>query len=123
MQILPPRKPSFGAAFYADRRRRMPLEKPAAVAADPVDSRVAALGIIPARGEQSNQVETDRLYLESSPRVRGTAGADGPADSGRGITPARAGSSGRSHLPPSAAWDHPRVCGEQASLPITPPVL
>lgn len=38
MQILPPRKPSFGAAFYADRRRRMPLEKPAAVAADPVES-------------------------------------------------------------------------------------
>ena len=38
MQILPPRKPSFGAVFYADRRRGMSLEKPAAVAVDPVAS-------------------------------------------------------------------------------------
>lgn len=38
MQILPPRKPSFGAAFYADTRRGMSLEKPAAIAADPVES-------------------------------------------------------------------------------------
>ena len=77
----------------------MPLEKPAVVAVDPAESakrdeltagharssphvrgtgrdahgRVAALGITPPpRGEQSTQVETDRLYLESSPRVRET---------------------------------------------------
>lgn len=59
MQILPPRKPSFGAAFYADRRQRMPLEKPAAVAVDPVES--------------AKWDELTAGHARSSPHVRGAA--------------------------------------------------
>ena len=139
MQILPPRKPSFGAAFYANRRRRMPLEKPAVVAVDPAESakrdeltagharssphvrgtgrdahgRVAALGITPPRGEQSTQVETDRLYLESSPRVRETVVIGGEHGHELGIIPARAGSRYKSRNQRGRIRDHPRVCEEQ----------
>ena len=139
MQILPPRKPSFGAAFYANRRRRMPLEKPAVVAVDPAESakrdeltagharssphvrgtgrdahgRVAALGITPPRGEQSTQVETDRLYLESSPRVRETVVIGGEHGHELGIIPARAGSSNLGKRIVNLFRDHPRACGEQ----------
>ena len=119
----------------------MPLEKPAVVAVDPAESakrdeltagharssphvrgtgrdahgRVAALGITPPRGEQSTQVETDRLYLESSPRVRGAAILVNVSSIFSGIIPARAGSSCLTRCARPPRWDHPRACGEQGS--------
>ena len=120
----------------------MPLEKPAVVAVDPAESakrdeltagharssphvrgtgrdahgRVAALGITPPpRGEQSTQVETDRLYLESSPRVRGAAILVNVSSIFSGIIPARAGSSLSAAESSRRARDHPRVCGEQCA--------
>ena len=117
----------------------MPLEKPAVVAVDPAESakrdeltagharssphvrgtgrdahgRVAALGITPPRGEQSTQVETDRLYLESSPRVRETVVIGGEHGHELGIIPARAGSRYKSRNQRGRIRDHPRVCEEQ----------
>ena len=117
----------------------MPLEKPAVVAVDPAESakrdeltagharssphvrgtgrdahgRVAALGITPPRGEQSTQVETDRLYLESSPRVRETVVIGGEHGHELGIIPARAGSSNLGKRIVNLFRDHPRACGEQ----------
>ena len=119
----------------------MPLEKPAVVAVDPAESakrdeltagharssphvrgtgrdahgRVAALGITPPRGEQSTQVETDRLYLESSPRVRETVVIGGEHGHELGIIPARAGSSNLGKRIVNLFRDHPRVCGEQCA--------
>lgn len=66
MQILPPRKPSFGAAFYADRGRRMPLEKPTAVAADPVKS--AKWDELDSFGEQT-AYQNDMGNLKSFPQI------------------------------------------------------
>ena len=80
MQILSPRKPSFGAAFYADRRRRMPLEKPAAVAADPVES--------------AKWDELTAGRARSSPLVQGTSGRSSGALTAVRIIPAYAGNSG-----------------------------
>lgn len=99
MQILPPRKPSFGATFYADWRWRMPLEKPAAVAADPVKS-----------------AEWDELTAAragSSPRVRGAAAARVLRRGRARIIPACAGSSCEAFEKRKSELNHPRVFGEQ----------
>ena len=110
MQILPPRKPSFGAAFYTDRRRRMPLEKPAAVAAGPVES------------AKRNELTAGRA--RSPPRVRGTAQRTAIRASPAGIIPARAGSRWRWTSRTAPSRDHLRACGEQVStfirLPLDP---
>ena len=120
MQILPPRKPSFGAAFYANRRRRMPLEKPAVVAVDPAES--------------AKRDELTAGHARSSPHVRGTGrdahgrvaalgitpprGTVDPGGDGQvvlGIIPACAGNSCHRWRAWSRARDHPRACGEQQS--------
>ena len=67
----------------------------------------------PPRGEQSTQVETDRLYLESSPRVRETVVIGGEHGHELGIIPARAGSSNLGKRIVNLFRDHPRACGEQ----------
>ena len=67
----------------------------------------------PPRGEQSTQVETDRLYLESSPRVRETVVIGGEHGHELGIIPARAGSRYKSRNQRGRIRDHPRVCEEQ----------
>ena len=67
----------------------------------------------PPRGEQSTQVETDRLYLESSPRVRGTGALVDLHKLAHGIIPAYAGNITRRTAGSSCGRDHPRMCGEQ----------
>ena len=64
-------------------------------------------------GEQWALTCAVTAHSGSSPRVRGAvagAVAEGPGD---GIIPACAGSSSLRHPAQSAAWDHPRACGEQ----------
>ena len=82
MQILPPRKPSYRAAFYADWRWWMSLEKPATVAADPVKS--------------TKWDEFTACRAESSPRVRGAVAAHHLARAVGGIILAHAGTGLRS---------------------------
>ena len=101
MQILPPRKPSFGAAFYADRRQRMPLEKPAAVAVDPVES--------------AKWDELTAGRARSPPRVRGTAQRTAIRAFPAGIIPARGGSRRRCCRCRAVWQNHPRACGEQTA--------
>lgn len=99
MQILPPRKPSYRAAFYADWRWWMSLEKPATVAADPVKS--------------TKWDEFTACRAESSPRVRGAAPAEPRRHPEAGIIPACAGSRKRFTSCQTHRRNHPRVCGEQ----------
>ena len=49
----------------------------------------------------------------SSPRARGAVGGHTGVRVGRGIIPARAGSSPLLHSQPPILWDHPRARGEQ----------
>ncbi len=49
----------------------------------------------------------------SPPRVRGTADTKAKPRGGGGITPACAGNRNSPSIKGVAAWDHPRVCGEQ----------
>ena len=51
----------------------------------------------------------------SSPRVRGTLDCREAAEPETGIIPACAGNTRSRRLRPSAARDHPRVCGEHSS--------
>ena len=77
----------------------MSLEKPAAVAADPVES-----------------AKWDKLtagHARSSPRVRGTVSRAAREHALAGIIPARAGSSNSKSARGLIARDHPHVCGEQ----------
>lgn len=99
MQILPPRKPSYRAAFYADWRWWMSLEKPATVAADPVKS--------------TKWDEFTACRAESSPRVRGAVPAEPRRHPEAGIIPACAGSRKRFTSCQTHRRNHPRVCGEQ----------
>ena len=59
----------------------------------------------------------------SPPRVRGTGRALAGKDSVQGITPACAGNSPYESLFPWEELDHPRVCGEQAFLPVCKAML
>ena len=64
-------------------------------------------------GEQIHVFDGLGLALGSPPRVRGT-GDDSPNRRWkRGITPACAGNRNFPSTKGVAAWDHPRVCGEQ----------
>ncbi len=51
----------------------------------------------------------------SSPRMRGTPKLGWYLRFWRGIIPAYAGNTVRALTRPTAAWDHPRVCGEHAA--------
>ncbi len=63
-------------------------------------------------GEHFRRAPTSRARAGSSPRMRGTRNP-GPADSsGRGIIPAHAGNTRRTHHGRIVAGDHPRACGE-----------
>ena len=110
-----------------------PRVRGAAVSAGP---RAVGVGIIPACAGSSRGLQWRGLHRRdhprvcgeqwaltcavtahsgSSPRVRGAvagAVAEGPGD---GIIPACAGSSSLRHPAQSAAWDHPRACGEQVA--------
>ena len=76
----------------------MPLKKPAAVAADPVES--------------AKWDELTAGRARSPPRVRGTAQRTAIRAFPAGIIPARAGSSSWTASSPRTSRDHPRVCGE-----------
>ena len=62
-------------------------------------------------------VNTAILVSGSSPRVRGTETLLHGALCRNGIIPACAGNSIRLLANTSSSWDHPRVCGEQETLP------
>ena len=108
MQILPPRKPSYRAAFYADWRWWMSLEKPATVVADPVES------------AKRNELTAGRA--RSSQRVRGAERLRALDDLLEGNIPACAGSSRSARHQCGGRRDHPRACGEQ-ELPFAALVL
>ena len=59
----------------------------------------------------------------SPPRVRGTAILHDYNSLCPGITPACAGNSNFTHLCTRFPWDHPRVCGEQASKSVSKRLL
>ena len=105
MQILPPRKPSYRAAFYADWRWWMSLEKPATVVADPVES------------AKRNELTAGRA--RSSQRVRGAERLRALDDLLEGNIPACAGSSRSARHQCGGRRDHPRACGEQALKLVT----
>ena len=108
MQIPPPRKPSYRAAFYADWRWWMSLEKPATVVADPVES------------AKRNELTAGRA--RSSQRVRGAERLYALDDLLEGNIPACAGSSRSARHQCGGRRDHPRACGEQ-ELPFAALVL
>ena len=108
MQILPPRKPSYRAAFYADWRWWMSLEKPATVVADPVES------------AKRNELTAGRA--RSSQRVRGAERLRALDDLLEGNIPACAGSRRSARHQCGGRRDHPRACGEQ-ELPFAALVL
>lgn len=101
MQILPPRKPSYRAAFYADWRWWMSLEKPATVVADPVES------------AKRNELTAGRA--RSSQRVRGAERLCALDDLLEGNIPACAGSSRSARHQCGGRRDHPRACGEHGT--------
>ena len=75
-------------------------------------------------GEQFHGIFLRNAHTGSPPRVRGTAHACYNCRRGRRITPACAGNSSIWGRPRPTLWDHPRVCGEQASywsalMPVT----
>lgn len=88
-----------GRLIYADRRQRMPLEKPAAVAVDPVES--------------AKWDELTAARAGSSPRARGAAAARALRRGRAGIIPACAGSSYEAFEKRKSELNHPRVFGEQ----------
>ena len=109
-------------------------------AASTVSSHISFDGLIPARagsrgrtvpqllnhrdhpracGEQQRRAALARHCTGSSPRVRGAARLFGSIGGGRGIIPARAGSSCLTRCARLPLRDHPRACGEQSRL-ITP---
>lgn len=102
MQILPPRKPSYRAAFYADWRWWMSLEKPATVVADPVES------------AKRNELTAGRA--RSSQRVRGAERLCALDDLLEGNIPACAGSSRSARHQCGGRRDHPRACGEHSTV-------
>ena len=57
----------------------------------------------------------------SSPRVRGTRGKRPDAQQLHGIIPACAGNTIRRRSPTGRSRDHPRVCGEHATAPVSLP--
>ena len=63
-------------------------------------------------GEHGSRSTALRLFLGSSPRVRGTPCRCAGALRRPGIIPACAGNTRRYTMFSSLAWDHPRVCGE-----------
>ena len=66
-----------------------------------------------ARGEQILLVIDEAQLLGSSPRARGAGDIPYMDDFGRGIIPARAGSSSEGKSAGRWARDHPRARGEQ----------
>ena len=64
-------------------------------------------------GEQSIKAASEASMEGSPPRVRGTVNRSASSFISDGITPACAGNRSRSSSWTTAAWDHPRVCGEQ----------
>ena len=75
------------------------------------------------RGEQGPNKDLGNSALGSPPRARGAATFDMAKFRRDGITPACAGSRPTGSAATPAAWDHPRVRGEQATLasPCLPP--
>ena len=65
-------------------------------------------------GENMSAEDTSRLAKGSPPRVRGKLSCLERAAVEDGITPACAGKTVSSSLPPLRVGDHPRVCGENA---------
>ena len=63
-------------------------------------------------GEHSNCVSVMVIRQGSSPHVRGALRLGPPYYHSSGIIPACAGSTVRALTKPTAAWDHPRMCGE-----------
>ena len=60
-------------------------------------------------------LDADGMPAGSSPRMRGAGWTQQREQRGKGIIPARAGSSVSSKFRSLAARDHPRACGEQSS--------
>ena len=74
-------------------------------------------GIIPAYAGNTTKIRPSlTVMVGSSPRMRGTHGDQWMPSVLRGIIPAYAGNTIRACTRYRAAWDHPRVCGEHASI-------
>ena len=71
-------------------------------------------------GEQAVCVPNAAACKGSPPRVRGTVAHGLHVKAGVGITPACAGNSTGKEKTLPVTWDHPRVCGEQASFSLAP---
>ena len=67
-------------------------------------------------GEHEPNVSSTCAAMGSSPRVRGTRRLDLEQERVTGIIPACAGNTAPRALSCTAAWDHPRVCGEHTFI-------
>ena len=67
-------------------------------------------------GLDVSKLAKDCGHLGSSPRMRGAQGRALELRNDCGIIPAYAGSTRCSSAPRPGAWDHPRVCGEHATI-------
>ena len=67
-------------------------------------------------GENKRPRRYEREPVGSSPRVRGKRRQVFESTRRRGLIPACAGKTPSQRQPPSKAWAHPRVCGENAGL-------
>ena len=65
-------------------------------------------------GEKKESAAVRRLEQGSPPHMRGKVGYIHPFCHGVGITPAYAGKRSAGREFGTAAWDHPRACGEKA---------
>ena len=72
-------------------------------------------------GEHTRLDTSTDTVTGSSPRMRGARGEQAPDSYGPGIIPAYAGSTTSCARSRTGRWDHPRVCGEHVTLPLTIP--